>query len=63
MLGSYTYASQDHGIDQSVPVNIIGQEYVAVEGSGVDSTEFCFVIGTQDNTDININACIKKAKI
>ena len=45
----------DAGIDQPVPENNIGNEYVFVRGNGVTSTEFPLIIATADNTNITVN--------
>ncbi len=49
--------SRDAGIDQAVPENILGREYVFIRGNGqVDNqSEFPIIIATQDNTDIFVN--------
>ncbi|PQJ21595.1 DUF11 domain-containing protein, partial [Tenacibaculum sp. SG-28] len=46
--------SRDGGIDQPVPEDIIGREYVFVRGNGLSSMEKPIIIATQNNTDINI---------
>ena len=50
-----TSASRDAGIDQPVPTNSIGREYVFVRGNGNNENEFPLIIGTHDNTDVFIN--------
>lgn len=47
--------SQDIGIDQIVPTNIVGQEYILVRGEGTDDGETIIVVSTEDNTDIRLN--------
>ncbi|MEL7270217.1 MAG: gliding motility-associated C-terminal domain-containing protein [Bacteroidota bacterium] len=47
--------SRDAAIDQPVPVNVIGREYVFVRGNGTNETEFPIIIGTQNGTDIFVN--------
>ncbi|MCG9792808.1 HYR-like domain-containing protein [Flavobacterium algicola] len=47
--------SRDAAIDQPVPQNIIGKDYVFVRGNGTDETEFPIIIGTQNGTDIFVN--------
>lgn len=47
--------SRDAGIDQPVPENRIGKEYVFIRGNGVSATEKPIIIGTQNNTDIFVN--------
>ncbi|WP_324028156.1 Ig-like domain-containing protein [Maribacter sp. BPC-D8] len=46
---------QDAGIDQPVPIDIIGREYVFVRGGGTDALEFPVIIGTASGTDIFVN--------
>jgi gliding motility-associated-like protein/uncharacterized repeat protein (TIGR01451 family) len=52
-----TSGNRDAGIDQPVPVNSLGKEYVFVRGGGHvnGSTEFPLIIATADNTSIYIN--------
>ncbi|ASO07436.1 cadherin domain-containing protein [Arenibacter algicola] len=45
----------DGGIDQPIPENVIGKEYVFVRGNGTSYTEFPVLIATQNNTDIYVN--------
>lgn len=47
--------ARDAAIDQPVPENIIGKDYVFVRGNGTDQTEFPIIIGTQNGTDIFVN--------
>lgn len=61
--GSLNYGRQagntnrDAGIDQPVPQNRLGKEYVFVRGNGNTNgtTEFPLIIGTQNNTEIYVN--------
>ncbi|MBC7000693.1 DUF11 domain-containing protein [Cytophaga sp. FL35] len=61
--GSLNYGRQannsnrDAGIDQPVPENRIGKEYVFIRGNGNSNgwTEFPLIIGTQNNTEIFVN--------
>ncbi|MCL5247717.1 Ig-like domain-containing protein, partial [Cellulophaga sp. 20_2_10] len=46
---------QDAGIDQPVPIDIIGREYVFIRGGGTDALEFPVIIGTASGTDIFVN--------
>lgn len=46
---------QDFNLDQIVPVDLVGDEYVVVKGNGSANTERPLVIATQDNTQIFIN--------
>ena len=45
----------DGGIDQPIPENVIGKEYVFVRGNGMSYTEFPVLIATQNNTKIYVN--------
>lgn len=45
---------RDIGIDQIVPLNFVGNEYVLIKGEGINH-EKTFVIATEDNTDIFTN--------
>ena len=47
--------SLDAGIDQPVPINKIGKEYVFIRGKGGNVSEFPLIIGTQNNTKIYVN--------
>jgi gliding motility-associated-like protein/uncharacterized repeat protein (TIGR01451 family) len=49
--------NRDAGIDQPVPENRLGKEYVFVRGGGNanGSTEFPFIIATADNTQVFVN--------
>jgi gliding motility-associated-like protein len=46
---------QDLNLDQIVPVDIVGDEYIVVKGNGSSNTERPLVIATQDNTQVFIN--------
>lgn len=46
---------QDIGIDQIVPIDRVGDEYILVRGDGPDLLETPLVIATENNTDIFIN--------
>ncbi|WP_350287513.1 T9SS type B sorting domain-containing protein [uncultured Croceitalea sp.] len=50
-------SNRDAGIDQPVPENRLGKEYVFVRGNGNTngSTEFPLIIATSDNTQIFVN--------
>ncbi|MEH6681628.1 MAG: gliding motility-associated C-terminal domain-containing protein [Sediminicola sp.] len=45
----------DVAIDQPIPENVLGKEYVFVRGNGVDYTEFAVIIATQNNTQVFVN--------
>ena len=47
--------NRDAAIDQPVPENRLGKEYVFVRGRGTSATEFPIIIGTQNNTEIYVN--------
>lgn len=47
--------SRDAAIDQIIPENTLGKDYVFVRGRGIDSLEFPLVIATQNNTQIFVN--------
>ncbi|WP_243834442.1 T9SS type B sorting domain-containing protein [Maribacter caenipelagi] len=61
--GSINFGSQDNqshrdaGIDQPVPINKLGKEYVFIRGNGNTNglTEFPLIIATADNTQIFVN--------
>lgn len=46
---------RDAGIDQPVPEDKIGKEYVFIRGNGGNSNEFPVIIATQDNTEVFVN--------
>ena len=48
-------SGQDFNLDQIVPVDIVGDEYIVVKGNGSANTERPLVIATQANTQIFIN--------
>ena len=47
--------AQDAGIDQPVPIETLGREYVFVRGGGSDALEFPIIIGTVSGTEIFVN--------
>ncbi|PKA97060.1 putative repeat protein (TIGR01451 family)/gliding motility-associated-like protein [Flavobacteriaceae bacterium MAR_2009_75] len=61
--GSINFGSEDGqshrdaGIDQPVPINKLGKEYVFIRGNGNTNglTEFPLVIATADNTQVFVN--------
>lgn len=53
--GADNGSKRDVGIDQIVPIEIIGEEYVIVRGFGKDHMENVIVIATEDNTNLYIN--------
>ena len=48
-------ASRDAGIDQPVPEDKLGKDYIFIRGNGGSTNEYPLIIATQDNTDIFIN--------
>jgi gliding motility-associated-like protein len=59
-VGSLHYSSstsggQDCAIDQIIPENVLGKEYVFVRGYGADNKEYPIIIATQNDTDIYVN--------
>ncbi|RXQ96785.1 T9SS type B sorting domain-containing protein [Ancylomarina salipaludis] len=46
---------QDIGVDQIVPEDLVGSEYILLKGKGNDETERPIVVATQDNTNIYVN--------
>ncbi|WP_338377633.1 T9SS type B sorting domain-containing protein [uncultured Flavobacterium sp.] len=57
ILGNMSTANTGHDInlDQIVPVEQVGTEYVLIKGNGSDNSERPLAIATQDNTNIFIN--------
>jgi uncharacterized repeat protein (TIGR01451 family) len=47
--------SQDCAIDQVIPENALGKEYIFVRGNGVNELEFPVIIATQNDTKIYVN--------
>ncbi len=54
-LGGLSGNGQDFAIDQIVPVNVLGTEYIAIEGGGNATAERPIVVATQDNTQVFLN--------
>lgn len=46
---------RDIGIDQIVPMNALGDEYILVRGNGTDQMENVMVMIHEDNTEVNVN--------
>ncbi len=57
VVGGLPSTGRDLGIDQIVPVDNIGNEYVVIKGEGVDA-EKIIVVATVDNTDVMINGVV-----
>ena len=49
------YGGRDAAIDQPVPQNKLGKEYVFIRGNGTSETEIPIIIGTQNGTAIYAN--------
>jgi len=45
----------DNGVDQIVPVNAIGKEYILVRGQGIDELESPVIVATKDETKLYVN--------
>ncbi|WP_235855744.1 gliding motility-associated C-terminal domain-containing protein [Flagellimonas aequoris] len=43
---------RDAGIDQPVPVDLLGKEYIFVRGNGSDPLEFAIILATENSTDV-----------
>ena len=54
-FSSRTTGGQDCAIDQIIPENVLGKEYVFVRGYGSDDLEYPVIIATQNDTDIYVN--------
>lgn len=54
-LGGFATRRRDYAIDQIVPIDQIGDEYILVEGNGNSITERPMVIATEANTEIFVN--------
>lgn len=46
---------QDIGIDQIVPIDVIGNEYISIRGEGLASMEQVLVVAHQNNTEVFVN--------
>lgn len=46
---------QDCGMDQIIPENTLGKEYIFIRGYGGDEVEFPVIVATQNDTKIYIN--------
>ncbi len=59
-IGNAMYApiaggGRDIAIDQIIPENVLGSDYVFVRGYGADNLEFAIIIATQNSTEIYVN--------
>ncbi|WBX73326.1 gliding motility-associated C-terminal domain-containing protein [Tenacibaculum pacificus] len=52
--------SRDASIDQPVPENLLGRDYIFIRGNGVDDIETPIIIATQNNTDILVDNVVVK---
>lgn len=50
-----TASSRDAAIDQIIPENALGKEYIFIRGNGIDEMEFPVIIATQNDTKIYVN--------
>lgn len=50
-----TGVGQDAGMDQIIPENTLGKEYVFIRGNGADALEYPVIIATRNNTEIYVN--------
>ncbi|WP_298544486.1 PKD-like domain-containing protein [uncultured Aquimarina sp.] len=51
--------NRDALIDQPVPENVLGREYVFIRGNGQDNIETPIIIGTQNGTDIFVGGVLE----
>jgi hypothetical protein len=50
-----SYTPADAGIDQVVPIDLLGDEYVLVRGGTGATSDYAVIIGASDDTDVFIN--------
>ncbi|TAL60470.1 MAG: hypothetical protein EPN85_07070, partial [Bacteroidetes bacterium] len=55
LIGNIGTSGNDMGIDQSVPIDRVGQNYILIKGLGGSGVEAPIVIAHYNNTDIFIN--------
>ncbi|MCH2194303.1 LamG-like jellyroll fold domain-containing protein [Kordia sp.] len=53
-FGITSGASRDTGIDQPVPTNLLGKEYVFIRGRGGNESEFPVIVAYQNNTEVYV---------
>ncbi|MGZ2370277.1 immunoglobulin domain-containing protein, partial [Ancylomarina sp. YFZ004] len=53
--GACLYSAQDIGVDQIVPEDLVGRQYILLKGKGNDETERPIVVATEDDTNITVN--------
>lgn len=49
---------QDFNLDQIVPLEQVGKEYIVMRGNGSDDSEYPLVIAHEDNTEIRVNGSL-----
>jgi subtilisin-like proprotein convertase family protein len=54
LVGGAPSTGRDLGIDQIVPLDLVGDEYVVIKGEGVDN-EKVIVVASADNTELFLN--------
>jgi subtilisin-like proprotein convertase family protein len=57
LIGGLPSTGRDLGIDQIVPIELVGDEYVVIKGEGIDN-EKVIVVATADNTDLFLNGSV-----
>ncbi|MGA1029591.1 MAG: IgGFc-binding protein, partial [Flavobacteriaceae bacterium] len=50
-----TQSGRDYGIDQIVPIEKVGDEYIFLKGAGYDDIENVLIVAHEDNTAIYLN--------
>lgn len=50
--------SRDVGIDQPIPVNLLGKKHVFIRGKGANETEFPLIVAYQDNTKVYVGGVL-----
>ena len=48
-------SGQDFNLDQIVPIDKVGNEYIVVKGNGSNNSEFPLIIATENNTEVFVN--------
>ena len=61
LYSNFADANRDLAIDQIIPENVLGSEYVFVRGFGKDQSEYPIIIATQNGTEIYINDALTPA--
>jgi len=47
--------SRDGGVDQLVPIDRVGQDYVVTKGGAVDQQEYAIIVAVENNTEVFID--------